>query len=336
MPSDRAIGLVLGSAIAPSDLASAAHTAEQGGFDEIWLAEDFFFTGGISGASLVLSSTNHTTVGLGVVSAMVRHPALLAMEISTISAGYPGRLIAGLGLGVPGWIRQMGLHPRSPLAAMRESVTSVRRLLSGETLDLQGDVFEFHDVTLTYPEEGTPTPIHMGVTGPKMLRLSGEIADGTVLSVAAGHDYVRWARERIDEGRRRGGRSDHHRMTVFAIYSVADDPREARRAVRGPLAFYKSLGTNSLTDVYGISEPLRELIDKGGYQAVHDQMPDQWLEDLAIAGSPEEVATKIEGFYEIGADCVALFPMPSNQVDHLVQLTADQVLPLLGTTGPGT
>ena len=330
---DRAIGLVLGSAIAPSDLASAAQAAEQGGFDEIWLAEDFFFTGGISGASLVLSSTERTTVGLGVVSAMVRHPALLAMEISTISAAYPGRLIAGLGLGVPAWVRQMGLHPRSPLAAMRESVSSVRRLLRGETLDQQGDVFDFHDVKLTYPETGVPTPIHMGVTGPKMLQLSGEIAGGTVLSVAAGHDYVRWARQQIERGRRRGGRTGPHRITLFAIYSVDDDPQQARQAVRDPLAFYKSLGTNALTDAYGMSEHLRELIDRGGYQAVRDEMPDQWIEDLTIAGSPEEVAAKIEGFYDIGADCVALFPMPSDQVDRIVQQTAEQVLPLLGTRG---
>ena len=333
MPLDRAIGLVLGSAIAPSDIASAARMAERGGFDEIWLAEDFFFTGGISGASLVLSSTERAMVGLGVVSAMVRHPALLAMEISTMSAAYPGRLIAGIGLGVPGWIRQMGLHPRSPLTAMRECVSSVRRLLAGETLDAQGDVFDFHDVRLTYPETGVPTPIHMGVTGPKMLALSGEIAEGTVLSVAAGHDYVRWARERIDEGRRSGGRSGPHRMTVFALYSVADDPGEARRAVRGPLAFYKSLGANALTDVYGISGQLRGLIDRGGYQAVRDGMPERWIEDLTIAGSPEEVAAKIESFYEIGADCVALFPMPSDRVAHMVELTSEQVLPLLRTRG---
>jgi len=227
----------------------------------------------------------------------------------------------------------MGLHPRSPLAAMRESVTSVRRLLSGETLNEQGDVFDFRDVTLTYPEQGVPTPIHMGVTGPKMLRLSGEIADGTVLSVAAGHDYVRWARERIDEGQRAGGRSGPHRITLFAIYSVAEDPGEARGAVRDALAFYKSLGTNALTDVCGISAQLRGLIDTGGYEAVRQGMPDQWIEDLTIAGSPEEVAAKIEGFYEIGADCVALFPMPSDQVDRLVQLTARQVLPLLRTRG---
>ncbi len=333
MTQDRAIGLVLGSAIAPSDLAAAARTAEQGGFDEIWLAEDFFFTGGISGASLVLSATERTVVGLGVVSAMVRHPALLAMEISTISAGYPGRLTAGVGLGVPGWIRQMGLHPRSPLTAMRESVSSVRRLLAGETLDGNGKVFDFHDVTLTYPETGVPTPIHMGVTGPKMLRLSGEIADGTVLSVAASHEYVQWARERIDEGRRLGGRSGPHRITLFAIYSVADDPQQARRAVRGPLSFYKSLGANALTDVYGNSEQLRSLIDSGGYEAVRQGMPDQWIEDLTIAGSPQEVAAKIESFYEIGADCVALFPMPSDQVGRMVELTAEQVLPLLRTRG---
>ncbi len=333
MLKDRAVGLVLGSAIAPSDLASAARTAEQGGFDEIWLAEDFFFTGGISGASLVLSSTHRTVVGLGVVSAMVRHPALLAMEVSTISAAYPGRLIAGLGLGVPAWVRQMGLHPRSPLAAMRESVSSVRRLLLGETIDEQGGVFDFHDVKLTYPETGVPTPIHMGVTGPKMLQLSGEIAEGTVLSVAAGHDYVRWARERIDEGQRLGGRSGPHRITVFAIYSVADDPGEARRAVRDPLAFYKSLGTNALTDVYGISPQLRGLIDQGGYEAVREGMPDQWIEDLTIAGSPQEVAAKIESFYEIGADCVALFPMPSDQVDRMVKMTSEQVLPLLRSGG---
>ena len=329
MAADRAIGLVLGSAIAPADLDSAARTAEQGGFDEIWLAEDFFFTGGISGACAVLAATERTTVGLGVVSAMVRHPALLAMEISTIAATYPGRLIAGVGLGVPAWIRQMGLHPRSPLAAMRECVMSVRQLLRGETLDASGGVFDFHDVTLTYPEEGAPTPIHMGVTGPKMLTLSGEIADGSVLSVAAGYDYVRWARERIDDGRRAAGRTDDHRITLYAIYSVDEDSARAREVVRGPLAFYNSLGPTALTDVYGISEPLQALVDAGGHDAVRDGMPDQWVEDLTIAGSPEEVAAKIESFYAIGVDCVALFPMPSDQVDRMVTVTAERVLPLL-------
>jgi alkanesulfonate monooxygenase SsuD/methylene tetrahydromethanopterin reductase-like flavin-dependent oxidoreductase (luciferase family) len=277
---------------------------------------------------MALDATKAMKVGLGIVSAVVRHPALLAMEISTISRVHPGRLTAGLGLGVPGWIRQMGLYPPSALAAMRESVTSVRRLLAGEELTDRGKVFKFDAVKLTYPEQ-EPTPIHMGVSGPRMLTLSGEIADGTVLSVAASHAYVAWAKERIDEGRAKVGRTDHHRITMFALYSVDPDGAAARAAVREPLAFYKSNGPNALTDVHGISDELAEILDRGGYEALVRDMPEAWLEDLTIAGTPEECATKIRAAYEAGADTVALFPMPTDRVDELVRITADSVLPLL-------
>lgn len=329
MESGGSIGFVLGSAVSPQHLVKAARTAESAGFDELWMAEDFFFTGGISGAAIALGATDTISVGLGVVSAMVRHPALLAMEISTISGAHPGRFTAGIGLGVPVWIRQMGLHPRSPLAAMRGCVTSVRRLLRGETLDADGDLWEFHDVSLTYPEQGAPTPIHMGVSGPRMLALSGEIADGSVLSVTAGRAYVTWARKRIEEGRQKAGRVDDHRVTLFAIYSVDEDPAEARAAVRAPLAFYRSVGVNALSDVYGISEELQELIDRGGYEAVRDGMPDQWIEDLTISGSPPQVAAEIASYLEMGVDCVALFPMPGDRAEMMIALTAEQVLPLL-------
>ncbi|MCY3948511.1 MAG: LLM class flavin-dependent oxidoreductase, partial [Acidimicrobiaceae bacterium] len=101
MSTQGKIGLILGSAIAPEDIAGAATQAEENGFNEIWLAEDYFFTGGISGASVVLGATSEITVGLGVVSAVARHPSVLAMELATLSRSSPERLIAGVGLG--GW-----------------------------------------------------------------------------------------------------------------------------------------------------------------------------------------------------------------------------------------
>ncbi len=329
MQEERGIGLVLGSAVAPEHLATTAVAAEASGFNELWLAEDFFFTGGISAATAALAATSRIRVGLGVVSAVARHPALLAMEIATVSRMFPERLTAGIGLGVPAWIHQMGLYPPTALGALRECVTAVRRLLRGEELTEQGRVFEFDRVRLTYAEKGPPTPIHMGVSGPKMLRLSGEIADGTVLSVAASTDYIRWAHERIDEGRAIGGRTEKHRVTVFALYSVDGDGDTARAAVRGPLAFYKSNGPNALTDVEGISDQLREVLDRGGYERLLAEMPESWVERLTIAGTPEQCAAKIRAFYDAGADSVALFPMPSDQVDRMVRLTAGDVLPRL-------
>jgi len=329
MSTEHSIGVVLGSAIAPELVCSAAETAEEAGFDEVWLAEDYFFTGGISGAALALSATSQIKIGLGVVSAMTRHPALLAMEIATMTRGNPDRLIAGIGLGVPAWLRQMGLHPDSPLAAMRECVTAIKELLSGATLQREGSVYAFDKVTLTYPEIGAPTPVRMGVSGPRMLRLSGEVADGSVLSVASSLEYVRWARARVDEGRERGERQDSHPITVFAIYAVGDDGDAARAAARTSLAFYKQYGSNALTDVYGISDELNALVAKGGYEAVAAGMRDQWVEDLTIAGTPAECADKIRSFYEAGVDSVALFPVATDRVNEILRLTADTVLPKL-------
>lgn len=329
MTAEHPIGLVLGSAVAPQQVQGAAATAEACGFDEIWLAEDYFFTGGISGAALVLGATSHITVGIGVVSAVARHPALLAMELSTLSRVYQDRLIAGIGLGVPAWVRQMGLHPRSPLSALRECVTATKCLLRGETMNVRGEVFSFDNVTLVYPETGAPTPVRMGVIGPKMLQLSGEVADGSVLSVSAGHDYVRWAKARIEEGRVRGGRTEAHPITVFAIYAVDEDGDAARASARAKLAFYRQNGSNGLTDVYGVSDELDALVKRGGYEAVLEGMPNQWVEDLTIAGTPEECAAKISAFYAAGADSVALFPVATDRLDEIVRLTADSVMPRL-------
>ena len=77
MQKEHRIGIVLGSAVAPERLPAVTAIAETGGFDELWLAEDFFFTGGISAATAALAATDGIRVGLGVVSAVARHPAFV-------------------------------------------------------------------------------------------------------------------------------------------------------------------------------------------------------------------------------------------------------------------
>ncbi len=323
------LGLVIGSSVGPERLGDSARLAEEAGFDELWLAEDFFFTGGLSGANIALGATERIQVGLGVVSAVVRHPALLAMEIATTARAHPGRFQPGIGLGVPAWMRQMNLLPPSPLSAVRECVTAVRSLLDGETMNREGGVFEFHDVKLVYPQTDR-VPLHLGVIGPKMLQLSGEVADGSILSVAAGEAYTKWARERINEGRERAGNKGDHRLTVFAIYAVDDDVASAKQLARETLAFYKAAGgRNALTDVAGISDRLVEMAARGGVATVAKEMPEFWVEDLTVSGSPNEVAAKIDALFEAGADSVSLFPANGVDVARTIELTAERVIPAL-------
>lgn len=322
------VGLVLGSALPPERLAAVAQLGEAEGFGELWLAEDYFFTGGISGATAVLGATERIPVGLGIVSAMVRQPALLAMELSTMARMYPGRLWPGIGLGVPAWVHQMGLMPKSQLGAMRECVTAVRRLLAGEELTEKGASFEFNQVRLTYPVE-EQVPIYMGVIQPKMLHLSGEISDGTVGSALASAEYIRFARERIAAGQAAAGRSEHHRFAAFAMYAVDADSNAAKETLRPMMAFYlAAVPKSALTDAYGIADELSELV-QGGMERIAAEMPAQWVEDLVIAGDPDECAAKIRRLLDAGADSVVLFPMPVERAEEVVRLTAREVLPRL-------
>lgn len=320
------VGLVLGSMLPPERIAETARLAERLGYGEIWLSEDAFFTGGISGATAALAATEEIPVGLGVVSAMTRHPALLAMELATVARMYPGRLLPGIGLGVPAWLRQMGLWPRSQLRAMRECLTAVRRLLDGEEVSDEGASFAFRGVRLSYPLP-EPPPIYMGVVGPRMLRLSGEIADGNVLSVLASLEYVRWAKEQIAAGA--GETSRPRPLTLFALFSVDRDGQRARDAVRDAMAFYLADDPrNALTEVYGIADELSELASDG-VDGLAGLLPAQWIEDLAIAGTPDECALKLRRYLEVGVDSVALVPLPARRARETVELAASSVLPAL-------
>jgi alkanesulfonate monooxygenase SsuD/methylene tetrahydromethanopterin reductase-like flavin-dependent oxidoreductase (luciferase family) len=307
----------------PADIVRTARRAEELGFGELWFSEDCFFSGAFAGIAAALAATQELPVGLGIASAVTRHPALLAMECATLSRLHRGRFRPGVGLGVPFWLRQMGLMPRSPLGAVRECVESLRRLLAGEEVTGDG-LFRFDQVALTHiPDE--ELPIYLGMVGPRGLELAGGIADGSVLSVLAGVDYVRWARERIAAGAAAAGRAGApHRVVTYVLYSVDSDGAAAREAVREATCFYlTAMPDNALSEVYGIQPQLQQLIAAG---TLEQELPAAWLEDLAVAGDPDEAAARIRALLDAGSESVCLWLFPLDRGEEILDLTAREVL----------
>ena len=263
---------------------------------------------------------------------MTRHPAVLAMEIATLARAFPARVMPAVGLGVPVWLNQMGLKPASGLRAIRDCVTMLGDLLDGREA-ASTETFHAEDIRLVHPPL-EPIRIQMGVAGPKMLQLSGELAGGTLLSVLASADYVRWARTRIKSGMERAAApSGQHRVTTFALCAVDTDGAKAKAAARKAVAFYLAAGgANALTDAYGISDALRALVVAGGVEEVERQMPDHWVDDLAVAGDPDECARKIQQLLDAGSDRVALFPTPAENAQATVSALAAHVLPRLSNS----
>lgn len=320
------VGAFIATATPPEQIAPLARQAEQLGYSEVWVAEDYFCYGGFTGAALALQATTQVSVGLGVVASVARHPAATAMEIATLARAYPGRFLPGIGHGVPFWTDQMGLTAKSPLSALTEAVTAIRGLLAGSTIDAEGKQFAFHSVALAHPVP-TPVPILTGVLGPKSLKLSGKIADGTVMSVLSGTKYLDVALGHIKEGMADSGRTSHLAPT-FALFSIDKDGEAARAAVRPQIAFYLSaVGPhNPLTAPFGYNDQIGTLLERGGVDLLAREMPDEWITELAVAGNPDEVAERILNLLSAGATSVVLSPVRQDSAAAQLQLCAETVL----------
>jgi 5,10-methylenetetrahydromethanopterin reductase len=322
------IGVSVGDMTPPEQLGEKARRLEGLGYSHVMVPEDYFYVPALVGATLALSATSSVPVGTSIVSGLVRHPAVLAMEIAGISRAFPGRFRPGIGLGLPAWLEQMGLMPEKPVAALRESVTSVQRLLAGETVTLEGKQFNLDAIGITHPAT-EHVPITLGVMGPMLLRLSGQIADGTLFGAAAGLDYFRFAMAEVEKGLAKAGRpAGSMAYSTVALTCVHRDGEVARAAARPILAsFLGEFGVNILTDAYGISEQLTAILESGGPDAVAEQMPDEWLEDLTLVGTPAEVVGKMQGWLDAGLDSICIF-LPDEALERdTIELVAAEVIP---------
>ncbi len=297
--SRTTVGIQIGASTPPQELAKIAALAEELGYGEIWLAEDYFELGGIASVAIALGATESIPIGLGVVAAAARHPAVTAMEFATLAGAHPGRLMAGLGHGSPGWVDQMGLRVDSPIGLLREVTTAVRSLLDAETVSRSDGHFVFDQVTLDH-SPGERVPLYYGVMGPASLRLSGELADGTLLGWFSSPGYVRWARTKINEGRERGGVTRPHHLAVLCLLSISEsDPVDAREQLAGWAApMVPGMLSSPLLD---------EAITGTG-------APDPDLTGFVATGSPEECTEMIEGLLDAGADRVVLVPNPAGRI----------------------
>lgn len=327
------VGIVMGPEMEPGANRELAQMVERSGYDHLWCGEDYFYTGGISNLSTMLAVTERIPIGVSIVSAVARHPAVLAMEAATLAGIHPGRVSVGIAFGYPSWVKQMGLYPESPLRAVRDCVETVRALLAGEEVTRDGEVYSFDHIRLSHPPKER-VPIGMGPWGPKMVELTGEIADECyVPGGMGGLEYLGWATELLDKGaEKRSAGLGKLAKHVIMRFAVDQDGKAVRDRVRAPFAedlVRRSRAPSAFESVYKIKDAINDLMSRGGVENVIKNMPGEWLEDLGVFGDPEECAEKIDRLRQGGADSVILYPFPREEAKQAVKLGGEAVLPQL-------
>jgi alkanesulfonate monooxygenase SsuD/methylene tetrahydromethanopterin reductase-like flavin-dependent oxidoreductase (luciferase family) len=312
--SRPSFGVVFPARAEVETLPAFARRTEQLGFDELWLVEDCFLSGGLVMAATALAATGRLRVGLGLMAAPLRNPALAAMEIATLARLHPGRFRAAFGHGVREWMAQCGALPERRMAALAEVTSAVRALLAGEQVTSAGSHLTLTDVALERAPDQTPE-ILIGTTGPRGLALAGALADGFLLAEGCGPAFISSAVARAAAAA--SGRSSPSAV-VYAWLRVEDDDEHARTVLRPELERWLEWGLfPAPAAAAGVGLPL-------GPGAV----PRSLAAEIAVVGDPPACAASARRFVDAGATSLVLVAIGGDHERQYERFARD-VLPRL-------
>jgi alkanesulfonate monooxygenase SsuD/methylene tetrahydromethanopterin reductase-like flavin-dependent oxidoreductase (luciferase family) len=256
------VGAIFLPSMPPERLRSMALAADESGLEQLWLWEDCFKESAVASMAAALAWTSSVRLGVGLMPVPMRNVATTAMEAATLDRLFPGRAIVGVGHGVLDWMGQIGARAASPLTLLGEYLDALRALLAGETVTTQGRYVRLDGVALDHPP-AAPLKVLAGAEGPKTLELVGAKADGVILTGGTTPDQVRVARERVDAGRERAGRTDPHEVVSYVIVATGDGAAERLEAERGRWGFPEGADVGVTGDAAAIAEGLSRWVDAG-------------------------------------------------------------------------
>jgi 5,10-methylenetetrahydromethanopterin reductase len=312
------LGLGVSNCRPVEEVVSAVRRAEELGAEIAFVAEDINCRDAFQLLGAAALQTQNIRLSTGVVNPFTRNPTVLAMSAATLDEISGGRALLGLGTSSPALIEgQMGIPHSGSVAVIQEATDVIRLLLSGGTVNYAGAVHTYVDAHLEVKPEQAVIPIFFAAMGPRMLRLSGRLADGVLLNVGASPGYVEWAVGEIARGASEAGR-DPASVTIAAWMTayIGDEPSENLRRAREWLAVMLSIPRQGelLLEKAGfdttILGPIRERVSgypHGGDRAAAGRLvPVEVAQELTLVGTAAQVRDRIDEYRRAGVQIAVL------------------------------
>ena len=283
------------------------------GYTDLWSSE----ADGTDGFTpLVLASQWAPTLRLGIaiIPAYTRGPALMAQHIASICEAAPGRFVMGIGSSsnviVENW---NGIPFEEPYKRTRDVTRFLRKALTGEKVSEKYDGFEVNGFTLRRVPREQP-PILIAALRPGMLRLAGREGDGAIINWLSAED-VATVKPYVEEA---GGQKE----IVARIFCCPNPDAEVVRAeAKRAIAAY--LNVPVYADFHrwlGRSEDLEGMWNHwaaGDRKAALDAIPDRVVDQLIVHGTPEQCREHIDRYHAMGVTTSAISIMPLGGIDPI-------------------
>jgi F420-dependent oxidoreductase-like protein len=217
-----------------------------------------------------------------------RHPVALAQQALTVQVAVGGRLVLGLGLSHRPVVEgRWGLSFERPAEYMQEYLAILMPLLRGEPVEYAGKRLKTN--TQITVASASPPSVVLAALGERMLRLAGELTDGTALWMVGLKTLEGHIVPTINKAAQAAGRPAP-RIFVGLPICVTNDPAAAReRAAR-------SLGN------YGQLTSYRAMLDREGVEGPADVM---------LVGNEREVERQLARLEEAGGTDFTAAPLGS-------------------------
>ena len=320
-------------------LVSTVRRAEELGFDRVWFPDSqLLWRDVFSVLTAAALGTERIGLGTAVTNLATRHPTVVASAARGVAELAPGRFVLGLGVGNSS-VGPVGLH-QTRAAELREGVAMLRALLSGAEWDF-GD-----GIRSRLRDPGPEVPIHLAASGPRNLRLAGEIADGVILLSGVSPATLAAATGRVREGAEAVGRHATVPLTVSAFCAITDDVPAAARQLKPICASIAQNGGAEFLALAGIRAQVPakvegiypDLVHAEDWDAavticsawVSDEAAVRFAEQFCLFGTAAEIADQLRTLHDAGVDEVLLQHVGSyDPPTELIEAVGASVLPAL-------
>jgi coenzyme F420-dependent oxidoreductase len=314
-------------------LVDQAVRGEELGYDRAWLPESWGRSAPVTLTSIA-ENTEEIGIGTSIMPVYSRSPALIGMTAATLQEVSGGRLRLGLGPSGPIVIENWhGVEFGNPLRRTRETVDVVKRVLSGEEVEYDGEYFELSGFRL---RQGAPDPvpaIDAAAMGPKAVELAGRFADGWHALMLT-REGLSERLEDLERGAELAGREPGEVRTTLSLTCCAlEDGERARDLVRQHVAFYiGGMGTYYRDN---LARQGHEELAHGIYDAWNDDrrgeavslIDDDLLDSLAVGGTPERARELLAEFETLDGVDVASVSFPRGADVEEIVATMEALAP---------
>ena len=285
--------------------------------DTVWIPE----TWGMENFSILSLASKENTfskIGSSIINIYSRSPSLIAMGAATIDTISNRRLVLGLGTSSQPLVEDFhGDKFERPLKRMEECVEIIRLILSGKLLNYDGEIFSLKNFSLLIKPPRNTIPIYLAAVNEKMVELTWKIADGVIF-------YLR-PKSEIKSTLARMQKQKNIDTSLQIITCVNDDSEKAMTRAKKTLAFYISVGKiyREFLASNGFENETKNIFEeykKTDLVNNYELVPESMVNELCIAGTPNECRNQLKQFRETGIDLPIIQFNPIDNVEDSFDL----------------